>query len=66
MASSAVLPDEPAQRRFVELANRHLTSTGAQLSQHGGRRLPPLPARRAWLRHLTPTVQPHLRHPGQA
>ncbi|MFF4448768.1 hypothetical protein [Streptomyces sp. NPDC001502] len=35
MASPAVLPDEPAQRRFVELANRPLTSAGAQLSQHG-------------------------------
>lgn len=35
LASSAVLPDEPAQRRFVELANRHLHPVGAQLSQHG-------------------------------
>ncbi|WP_330323441.1 hypothetical protein [Streptomyces anulatus] len=35
LASSAVLPDEPAQRRFVELANRHLKPAGAQLSQHG-------------------------------
>ncbi|WP_189594535.1 hypothetical protein [Streptomyces massasporeus] len=35
LASSAVLPDEPAQRRFVELANTHLNPTGAQLSQQG-------------------------------
>ncbi|MZE76723.1 hypothetical protein [Streptomyces xinghaiensis] len=34
LASPAVLPDEPAQRRFVELANRHLNPAGAQLSQH--------------------------------
>ncbi|WP_081239671.1 hypothetical protein [Streptomyces viridosporus] len=31
LASSAVLPDEPAQRRFVALANRHLNPVGAQL-----------------------------------
>ncbi|MFI1808383.1 hypothetical protein ACH415_32750 [Streptomyces californicus] len=35
LASPAVLPDEPAQRRFVEMANRHLNLAGAQLSQHG-------------------------------
>ncbi|MFE7112361.1 hypothetical protein ACFU98_34765 [Streptomyces sp. NPDC057575] len=35
LASSAFLPDEPAQRRFVELANRHLNPAGAQLSEHG-------------------------------
>ncbi|WP_217197996.1 hypothetical protein [Streptomyces buecherae] len=35
LASSAVLPDELAQRRFVEMANRHLNSAGARLSQYG-------------------------------
>ncbi|MEC4575754.1 hypothetical protein [Streptomyces virginiae] len=30
-----VLPDEPAQRRFVDLANRHLQPVGAVLSQEG-------------------------------
>ncbi|WP_340555921.1 AbiJ-related protein [Streptomyces sp. GSL17-111] len=34
LASPAVLPHEPAQRRFVELANRHLSPVGAQLIQH--------------------------------
>ena len=35
LASSAVLPDEQAQRRFVELANRHLNPVSVQLSQYG-------------------------------
>ncbi|MFC9609072.1 hypothetical protein ACFTTN_37370 [Streptomyces niveus] len=35
LASPAVLPDEPAQRRFVEFANRHLQPGGAQLRQEG-------------------------------
>ncbi len=35
LASPAVLPDEPAQRRFVEMANRHLNPVGTQLSQYG-------------------------------
>lgn len=35
LASAAVLPDEQAQRRFVELANRHLQPAGAILSQDG-------------------------------
>ncbi|WP_234319372.1 hypothetical protein [Streptomyces sp. NRRL S-237] len=35
LASAAVLPDEQAQRRFVELANRHLQPVGAVLSQDG-------------------------------
>ncbi|GHD81100.1 hypothetical protein GCM10010317_103940 [Streptomyces mirabilis] len=35
LASPAVLPDEQAQRRFVELANHHLQPTGAQLRQDG-------------------------------
>ncbi|MEU8527174.1 hypothetical protein AB0C77_16495 [Streptomyces sp. NPDC048629] len=67
LASSAVLPDEPAQRRFVQLANRHLNPMGAQLSQHGeADGYSPVPARRARPRHRTPPAQPHLRHPGQA
>ncbi|MFG2775050.1 hypothetical protein [Streptomyces sp. NPDC048350] len=35
LASATVLPDEQAQRRFVELANRHLQPAGAVLSQDG-------------------------------
>ncbi|MFJ9034452.1 hypothetical protein ACIRQP_39620 [Streptomyces sp. NPDC102274] len=35
LASSAVLPNEQAQRRFVEFANRHLQPVGAQLRQEG-------------------------------
>ncbi|MEU7151145.1 hypothetical protein AB0B15_24440 [Streptomyces sp. NPDC045456] len=35
LASPAVLPDEEAQRRFVELANRHLQPLGAQLRHEG-------------------------------
>ncbi len=35
LASASVLPDEQAQRRFVELANRHLQPVGAMLSQDG-------------------------------
>ncbi|MFX4293570.1 hypothetical protein [Streptomyces bohaiensis] len=35
LASPTALPDEPAQRRFVDLANRHLKPIGAQLSQIG-------------------------------
>ncbi|MFE3931353.1 hypothetical protein [Streptomyces sp. YIM B13508] len=35
LASPAILPDEQAQRRFVELANHHLQPIGAQLRQEG-------------------------------
>ncbi|MFF5019554.1 hypothetical protein [Streptomyces sp. NPDC001165] len=35
LASPAALPDEQAQRRFVELANHHLQTVGAQLRQEG-------------------------------
>ncbi|MFF3566104.1 hypothetical protein ACFYXS_39380 [Streptomyces sp. NPDC002574] len=35
LASSAVLPDEQAQRRFVDLANGHLQPVGALLRQDG-------------------------------
>ncbi|MFE6022878.1 hypothetical protein ACFQ6O_41300 [Streptomyces sp. NPDC056441] len=35
LASPTVLPDEQAQRRFVEFANRHLQPVGAQLRQDG-------------------------------
>ncbi|MFJ4776382.1 hypothetical protein [Streptomyces sp. NPDC088762] len=35
LASATVLPDEQAQRRFVELADRHLQPPGAVLSQDG-------------------------------
>lgn len=35
LASAAVLPDEQAQRRFVELANRHLQPVGVMLRQDG-------------------------------
>ncbi|MFE8925782.1 AbiJ-related protein [Streptomyces rochei] len=35
LAASEVLPDEQAQRRFVELANRHLQPVGAQFRQEG-------------------------------
>jgi very-short-patch-repair endonuclease len=35
LASAAVLPDEQAQHRFVELVNRHLQPVGAMLSQDG-------------------------------
>lgn len=35
LASPEVLPDEQAQRRFVEFANRHLQPVGAQLHQEG-------------------------------
>ncbi|MEV5480012.1 MULTISPECIES: hypothetical protein [Streptomyces] len=35
LASSSVLPDEEAQRRFVEMANQHLQPLGAQLRQEG-------------------------------
>ncbi|MET8682205.1 hypothetical protein ABZW18_32690 [Streptomyces sp. NPDC004647] len=35
LASSAVLPDEQAQRRFVDLADQHLKPLGAQLRQEG-------------------------------
>lgn len=35
LASPAVLPDEQAQRRFVEFANQHLQPVGAQLRQEG-------------------------------
>ncbi|MFG2563234.1 hypothetical protein [Streptomyces sp. NPDC048496] len=35
LASASVLPDEQAQRRFVELANRHLQPVGAALAQDG-------------------------------
>ncbi|MFD9302109.1 hypothetical protein ACFWCB_05300 [Streptomyces sp. NPDC060048] len=66
LASAEALPDEQAQRRFVELANRHLQFVGAKLSQDGeADGYPHYPARRARPRHRTPTAQPHLRHPGQ-
>ncbi|MFC8865384.1 hypothetical protein BCL80_1154 [Streptomyces avidinii] len=35
LASPAVLPDEQAQRRFVEFANQHLQPIGAQLREEG-------------------------------
>lgn len=35
LAAPEVLPDEQAQRRFVELANRHLQPVGAQLREEG-------------------------------
>jgi very-short-patch-repair endonuclease len=35
LASPDVLPDEQAQRRFVDLANHHLQPVGAQLRQEG-------------------------------
>ncbi|MEV5320327.1 hypothetical protein AB0K92_22195 [Streptomyces sp. NPDC052687] len=35
LASAAVLPDEQAQHRCVELVNRHLQPVGAMLSQDG-------------------------------
>ncbi|WP_234329678.1 hypothetical protein [Streptomyces viridochromogenes] len=35
LAAPAVLPDEQAQRGFVELANHHLRPIGAQLRQEG-------------------------------
>ncbi|MFJ9729707.1 hypothetical protein ACIRP3_44050 [Streptomyces sp. NPDC101209] len=35
LASAAALPDEQAQRRFVELANKHLQPVGAQLRLAG-------------------------------
>ncbi|QGV79332.1 hypothetical protein [Streptomyces ficellus] len=35
LASSAYLPDEPAQRAYVETANRHLQPIGAQLRHEG-------------------------------
>lgn len=35
LASAAVLPDEHAQRRFVDLANKHLQPVGALLRQEG-------------------------------
>ncbi|AEM88743.1 hypothetical protein [Streptomyces violaceusniger] len=35
LASPTVLPDEQAQRRFVEFANHHLQPVGAQLRQEG-------------------------------
>jgi hypothetical protein len=54
LASSAVLPDEQAQRRFVELANRHLQPVGAQLRQDGeADGYPPVPPRPARPRHRT-------------
>ncbi|MEU5900207.1 hypothetical protein [Streptomyces venezuelae] len=35
LASPATLPDEPAQRRFVAMANEHLRPIGAQLEEVG-------------------------------